>query len=68
MPIVRKKHNKRLNTAERLQRQETLKVVTVRISDEEKERIDHIMNSWNIKRYSDVMRMAVQMLKSEHIQ
>ena len=68
MAIVRKTHKKRPNTAERLQRQETLKVVTVRISDEEKERIDHIMNSRNIKRYSDVMRMAVRMLKPEHIQ
>jgi RecA/RadA recombinase len=68
MALVRKKHKKRMETAERLQKQETLKVVTVRISDEEKERIDHIMNSRNIKRYSDVMRMAVQMLKTGHIQ
>ena len=36
-------------------------VVTVRISDEEKERIDQIMKQHNITRYSDVMRMALQM-------
>ena len=34
-------------------------VVTVRISDEEKERIDQIMKQLNITRYSDVMRMAL---------
>lgn len=38
-------------------------VITVRISDEEKERIDEIMMNMDIKRYSDVMRMALYMLK-----
>lgn len=38
-------------------------VVTVRISDEEKERIDQIMKQLNITRYSDVMRMALQMVQ-----
>ena len=42
-----------------------LTVVTVRISDEEKERFDTIMKSLNIKRYSDVMRMALQLVKRE---
>jgi len=41
----------------------TLSVVTVRISDEEKERIDEIMRNLDIKRYTDVMRMALHMLK-----
>jgi predicted transcriptional regulator len=40
-----------------------LSVVTVRISDEEKERIDEIMRNLQISRYSDVMRMALHMLK-----
>jgi len=40
-------------------------VVTVRISDEEKERIDEIMKSLNIKRYSDVMRMALDMVQRQ---
>jgi len=40
-----------------------LSVVTVRISDEEKERIDNIMRNLDIKRYSDMMRMALQMVK-----
>jgi hypothetical protein len=38
-------------------------VVTVRLSDGEKERIDEIMMSLDIKRYSDVMRMALHMMK-----
>jgi hypothetical protein len=41
----------------------TLSVVTVRISDEEKGRIDEIMRSLDITRYSDMMRMALQMVK-----
>jgi hypothetical protein len=40
-----------------------LSVVTVRISDEEKERIDEIMRNLQITRYSDVMRMALHMVK-----
>ena len=44
----------------------TLSVVTVRISDEEKERIDQIMRSMDIKRYSDVMCMALHMVKQQH--
>jgi antitoxin component of RelBE/YafQ-DinJ toxin-antitoxin module len=40
-------------------------VVTVRISDEEKERIDLIMRNLNIKRYSDMMRMALQMAQQQ---
>jgi len=40
-------------------------VVTVRISDEEKERIDGIMMNLDIKRYSDVMRMALHMVRPD---
>lgn len=40
-------------------------VITVRISDEEKERIDEIMMDLEIKRYSDVMRMALHMMKPD---
>jgi hypothetical protein len=42
-----------------------LSVVTVRISDEEKERIDVIMRNLQITRYSDMMRMALQMVKTQ---
>jgi hypothetical protein len=45
----------------------TLSVVTVRISDEEKKRIDEIMRNLDIKRYSDVMRMALHMVKRQQI-
>jgi len=45
----------------------TLSVVTVRISDEEKDRIDAIMRNLDIKRYSDVMRMALQMVKQQQL-
>lgn len=38
-------------------------VITVRISDEEKDRIEKIMANLDIKRYSDVMRMALHMVK-----
>jgi len=43
-----------------------LSVVTVRISDEEKDRIDEIMRNLDIKRYSDIMRMALHMVKQQH--
>lgn len=45
----------------------TLSVVTVRISDEEKDRIDKIMKNLDIKRYSDVMRMALHMVKRQQV-
>jgi len=38
-------------------------IVTVRISDGEKERIDEIMVNLDIKRYSDIMRMALHMIR-----
>ena len=37
-------------------------IITVRISDDEKNRIGEIMMTMDIKRYSDVMRMALHML------
>jgi HSP90 family molecular chaperone len=40
-------------------------VITVRISDDEKERIDEIMMNLDIKRYSDVMRMALHMIRPD---
>ena len=49
----------------RADRASTLSVVTVRISDEEKERIDEIMQRLDIPRYSDVMRMALQMVRRQ---
>ena len=36
-------------------------VISVRISDEEKQRIDQIMRNGNIARYSDVLKIAIQM-------
>jgi DNA-directed RNA polymerase subunit E'/Rpb7 len=42
-------------------------VVTVRISDEEKERIEELMKKSGIKRYSDIMRMALQMTKRQQL-
>lgn len=45
----------------------TLSVVTVRISDKEKGRIDEIMRNLDIKRYSDVMRMALHMVKLQEL-
>ncbi|MDU0460437.1 MAG: hypothetical protein RW306_17040 [Geobacteraceae bacterium] len=70
MGTVKKNSKRKLKShaSVRMPRQETLTVVTLRISDDEKEQIDRIMDSWNIKRYSDVMRMAVRMLKTGAIQ
>jgi len=42
-------------------------VVTVRVSDNEKERIDEIMKHLDIKRYSDIMRMALQMVRQQQL-
>ncbi|MDD2851834.1 MAG: hypothetical protein PHY09_08030 [Desulfuromonadaceae bacterium] len=39
-------------------------VISVRISDEEKKRIDEIMCSININRYSDVLKIAIQMFQA----
>jgi len=58
----RKKKAKRTVRAEKVA---TLSVVTVRISDEEKERIDDIMQRLDIHRYSDIMRLALQMVKRQ---
>ena len=43
-------------------------VITMRISDEEKERIDRIMKHLNIKSYSDVMRMSLHMVQLQRFQ
>ncbi len=37
-------------------------IITVRISEREKERINEIMMDLGIARYSDVMRMALHMI------
>lgn len=60
----RKKASKRSVKSDRVP---MLSVVTVRISDEEKKRIDEIMRNLDIKRYSDVMRMALHMVKRQQI-
>jgi len=57
---VRKKRKRRRVKAKE---QAVLSVISVRISDEEKERIDEIMRLGNIKRYSDVLRMAIQLVQ-----
>ena len=60
----RKKPSKRRVTSDRIP---TLSVVTVRFSDEEKERIDEIMRNLEIKCYSDVMRMALHMVRPQNL-
>ncbi|MEI6205570.1 MAG: hypothetical protein WCP20_02185 [Desulfuromonadales bacterium] len=47
----------------RAKEQSVLSVVSLRISDEEKNRIDEIMRNGNIKRYSDIMRMAIHLVQ-----
>ena len=66
MAIVRKScRKKKAKRNVRADRVSTLSVVTVRISDVEKERIDEIMQRLDIQRYSDVMHMALQMVKRQ---
>jgi hypothetical protein len=66
MATVRKScRGKKARRTVRADKASTLSVVTVRISDEEKERIDAIMQRLDIHRYSDVMRMALQMVKQQ---
>lgn len=40
-------------------------VVSVRISEKEKESIDVLMKNLNIQRYSDFMRIALQMVQPD---
>lgn len=57
---VRKKSTLKRSKA---REQAVLSVISVRVSDEEKERIDEIMRLGNFKRYSDVLRMAIQVFR-----
>ena len=40
-------------------------IVSVRITEKEKEEIDVVMKNLNIKRYSDFMRSALQMVQPD---
>ncbi len=63
MITTRKKNaKKRQVLGTKSKKQEVLSVVSLRISDKEKERLDEIMKFGNFKNYSDVMRMAVKMV------
>ena len=53
---------KRKHRPVRANRQALLSVVSVRISDAEKKRIDEIMRRDNIRHYSDVMKIAIQLI------
>lgn len=61
-------HKKRTSPRRRpiKKKQDVLSVVSVRISDQEKERIGEIMRCNNIKRYADVLRQAIRMVKVPH--
>jgi hypothetical protein len=66
MATIRKcSRKKKARRGVRPEKVSQLSVVTVRISDDEKERIDEIMQRLEIHRYSDVMRMALQMVKHQ---
>lgn len=57
--VKRKRKKKRKKAKE----QAVLTVISVRLTDEEKERIDHIMRVGNFKRYTDIVRLAIQMYR-----
>jgi hypothetical protein len=64
MSITGKKYKKKpLKQVVKADKVLTSTVITVRISDDEKVRIEKIMANLEIKRYSDVMRMALEMVK-----
>jgi hypothetical protein len=59
METTRKKYKPRAKKAS------MSSVVSVRITDKEKEDIDVVMKNLNIKRYSDFMRIALQMVQPD---
>ena len=64
MPIPRRSYKKKpVPSTSTSKKTPHVTVVTVRISDDEKVRIDEIMKNLDIKHYSDVMRLALQMVK-----
>ena len=65
---IQSTHKKRTSPRRRPinKKQDVLSVVSVRISDQEKERICEIMRCNNIKRYADVLRQAIRMVKVPH--
>ena len=63
MNTRKKQDQKRLEQVVKNKKQYLLSVISVRISDEEKERIDEIMLNNNIKSYSDVLRIAIQLVQ-----
>jgi len=63
--VSKSRRKKKAKRTVRADRAPTLSVVTLRISDEEKERIDDIMQRLDIQRYSDVMRLALQLVRRQ---
>ena len=63
LKVAKKSKKRPVKRKTKLREQAVLSVVSVRISDEEKERIDEIMRLNDIKSYSDVLRMAIQMVQ-----
>jgi len=59
METIRKKYKARAKKAT------MSSVVSVRITEKEKEEIDVVMKNLNIKRYSDFMRIALQMVQPD---
>jgi hypothetical protein len=65
--VIARKNNKDKSSKRRTKSGKSVMstVITVRVSDEEKDRLDTIMMNLEIKRYSDVMRMALHMIKPD---
>lgn len=64
LAVSRPEKRKRKKKRKKAKEQAVLSVISVRLTDEEKERIDEIMRAGNIKRYSDVVRMAIHMYRT----
>jgi len=56
------KKQKRVKRSSKSKAPTALSVVSLRISDEEKSRIEEIMRRNNITRYADVLREAIKMV------
>jgi len=58
-PVKKSRKKKR----KKARAQAVLSVISVRLTDDEKERIDEIMRAGSFKRYSDIVRMAIHLYR-----
>ena len=65
MGTTRKNYNERSKLSVRSKKVAMSSVISVRIPNDEKERINEIMKNLSIKRYSDFMRIVLQAVQQQ---